>query len=387
MLTTTGLPCGARPAVVVTIEPMNTYRAALVIFAVLFALICSAARSAEPPPDLPAAIFTDPVDDVAHPASGRGIQFRSHGALINAQLYRPPGAGPHPTAVILHGLPGNEQNLDLAQVLRRAGWTVIAFHYTGSWGSGGQFSLRGGVDDAAALLAYLRVPTNANSWDVDPEHIVLVGHSYGGYVAARVAAESSGIMGVVLLAPWNPNMDFQAWSGLRPVDRNKAAAASFDDVDGRLAGATHLSLSKEIMRYGSTLDLTKLAAPLAIRSVLLITASHDDDDDKAGDFIAGMQRNGAAHFTTEFMETDHGFNSRRIALQASVLRWLAALPRRSSLIIEPQTFQNPRLMFCHSRRASRRLFGSREMQQVAFLPSGSERMEGVGEFGVVLQTH
>ena len=309
-----------------TMLAMNTYRSALIGVALTCCLAFSGARSAVPPPDLPAAIFTDPVDDAAHPASGQGIQFHSHGALINAQLYRPPGVGPHPTAVVLHGLPGNEQNLDLAQVLRRAGWTVIAFHYTGSWGSGGQFSLRGGVDDAAALLAYLHVPANAKSWDVDPEHIVLVGHSYGGYVAARAAAESPGVVGVVLLAPWNPNMDFQAWSALTPAERSKAAAANFDDVDGRLAGATHTSLLKEIMRDGSTLDLTTLAAPLASRSVLLITASHDDNDDKAGDFIAGMQRNGAAHFTTELMETDHGFNSRRIALQASVLRWLALLP-------------------------------------------------------------
>jgi hypothetical protein len=51
-----------------------------------------------------------------------------------------------------------------------------------------------------------------------------------------------------------------------------------------------------------------------------------DDDDKAADFIAGMQRDGAAHFMTELMETDHGFNNRRIALQAAVLRWLTALP-------------------------------------------------------------
>lgn len=305
---------------------MKTSRSNLIGVALACCFTVSGARSAVPPPELPAAIFTDPVDDAAHPASGQGIQFRSHGALINAQLYRPPGAGPHPTAVVLHGLPGNEQNLDLAQALRRAGWTVIAFHYTGSWGSGGQFSLRGGPDDVAALLAHLHVPNNAKSWDVDPEHIVLVGHSYGGYVAARAAAESPAVMGVVLLAPWNPNMDFRAWSALKPAERDKAAAAFFDDVDGRLAGATYQSLSKEIMRHGSTLDLTKLAAPLASRSVLLITASHDSDDDKAADFIAGMQRNGAAHFTTELMETDHGFNSRRIALQASVLRWLAGLP-------------------------------------------------------------
>ncbi len=243
------------------------------------------ARSAVPPPDLPAAIFTDPVVDTAHP-----------------------------------------QNLDLAQVLRRAGWTVITFHYTGSWGSGGQFTLRGRIDDALALLAYLRVPTHAKSWDVDPERILLLGHSYGGYVAARTAVESPGVIGVVMLAPWDISFDSRKWSALPLAGRNQAAATTFDDVDGRLAGATDLSLLEEMMRYGSTLDLAKLAAPLASRSVLLITASRDDDDDKAADFITGMQCSGATHFTTQLMDTDHSFNSHRVALQASILRWLAVLP-------------------------------------------------------------
>ena len=68
--------------------------------------------------ELPPAIYTDPPADPVHPASGKGVQFQSHGVLINAQIYRPPGEGAHPTAVLLHGLPGNEQNLDLAQVMR-----------------------------------------------------------------------------------------------------------------------------------------------------------------------------------------------------------------------------------------------------------------------------
>ena len=302
------------------------YRSAPGVAILTCCLLFSAARSEEPPANLPAAIFSNPVVDAAHPASGQGIQFRSRGALLNAMLYRPPGVGPHPTAIVLHGLPGNEQNLDIAQVLRRAGRTVITFHYTGSWGSSGTFSLRAGIDDAVALLAYLHVPAHAKSWDVDPERILLLGHSYGGYVAARTAVESAGVIGVVLLAPWDISFDARKWSSLPPAGRNQAAAEQFDDVDGRLAGTTHLSLFKEMMRYGSTLDLAKLAVPLASRFVLLITANRDGDGDKAVEFIAAMQRSNATHFTTQLMDTDHGFNSHRIAVQAVILRWLAVLP-------------------------------------------------------------
>jgi hypothetical protein len=45
---------------------------------------------AEPGLDLPAAIYTDPPSDPAHPASGQGVQFENHGSVINAQLYRQP---------------------------------------------------------------------------------------------------------------------------------------------------------------------------------------------------------------------------------------------------------------------------------------------------------
>jgi len=37
--------------------------------------------------------------------------------------------------VLLHGYPGNERNLDLAQARRRDGWDIVFFHYRGAWGS------------------------------------------------------------------------------------------------------------------------------------------------------------------------------------------------------------------------------------------------------------
>jgi len=275
--------------------------------------------------ELPAAIYTDPPADPAHPASGKGVQFQSHGVLINAQIYRPAGEGAHPTVVLLHGLPGNEQNLDLAQAMRRSGWTVISFHYRGSWGSGGTYSLKNGIEDTRALLALLSEPATARSWGVDSSRIVLVGHSYGGYVAARAAVDAPALLGVVLIAPWDISFDRRAWAPLTPARRLSVGLAAFDDVDGRLTGATAASLIDEVMHEGAQFDLSKLAARLAGRKLLIVTATRDDDDDKAIGLLSSLEHEHAEHVTAEIMDTDHGFNDHRIALQAAVVRWLTSL--------------------------------------------------------------
>jgi hypothetical protein len=46
------------------------------------------------------------------------LRIPSHGVTINGIAYIAAGAGEHPAVVLLHGLPGNEKNLDLAQAIR-----------------------------------------------------------------------------------------------------------------------------------------------------------------------------------------------------------------------------------------------------------------------------
>ncbi len=87
----------------------------------------------------PAAVIADPPQDKAHPARMEVLHIPSGGVQINGVAYLASGAGVHPTLVLLHGLPGNEKNLDLAQAVRRAGWNAITFNYRGSWGSPGLF--------------------------------------------------------------------------------------------------------------------------------------------------------------------------------------------------------------------------------------------------------
>ena len=65
-------------------------------------------------------VFSDPLP--ARPAAtNMEVTFKSSGARLPGYLMLAGGAGPHPTALLLHGYPGNEKNLDLALTLRRVG--------------------------------------------------------------------------------------------------------------------------------------------------------------------------------------------------------------------------------------------------------------------------
>ena len=153
---------------------------------------------------IPAAIGTDPAPDVKFPARSAVIHIPSAGVSINGLVYVASGAGLHPTLVLCHGLPGNEKNLDLAQAVRRAGWNAVTFNYRGSWGSPGAFSFAHTLEDAASVLAYLRAPANARALGINPAHIVLAGHSMGGWVTAQTAARDPALAGAIMISAWDP---------------------------------------------------------------------------------------------------------------------------------------------------------------------------------------
>src|SRR5260370_13884646 len=146
------------------------------------------------------AITADSERDKANPAAMQSFQLPSHGALLNAFVYIAAGVGPHPTVILLHGFPGNERNLDLAQSIRRAGWNVLYFNYRGSWGSPGDFSFTHCIEDAQSAIAYLRDDTKAAKLRSDPNTIVLIGHSMGGFVALQTGALDPDIKAIVTVS-------------------------------------------------------------------------------------------------------------------------------------------------------------------------------------------
>jgi len=283
------------------------YAAALLIFTAL-----GAAQS------VPPAIFTDPPADKAHPAKMAVIHIPTHGLLINGVVYSPTGAGPHPTIVICHGLPGNEKNLDLAQALRRAGWNAVTFNYRGSWGSPGNFRFAQNLEDANAVLAYLRA--NASTLGVDTGRIVLAGHSMGGWVVAHTAAQDHALIGAILISASDMGR-----AGTRPPDRLLKSMA--DDLES-LNGTTAETMAAELRENSKTFLMENAAAGLAQIPLLALTADDGLAPDAAA-LVKAIEAKGGHQATVKHFTTDHSFSDHRIALESEIINWLAALLKQN----------------------------------------------------------
>jgi pimeloyl-ACP methyl ester carboxylesterase len=257
----------------------------------------------------------------------QSFQIPSHGALLNAFVYVAEGAGPHPAVILLHGFPGNERNLDLAQDMRRAGWDVLYFNYRGSWGSPEDFSFTHAIEDTASAAAYLRQPEAAKLLRLDPSRIVLLGHSMGGFMAIQGAASDPSIVAIGLISA--ADLGGRIPQPL-PKDREQEAIHALTNGYAHegmapLAGCTPEGLARETVANAAKWSFVVKAEALKSRPVLIVTS--DDGLAPANDKLAAALREaGNGKVTTLHFATDHSYSDQRVALSDAVLQWLATIP-------------------------------------------------------------
>lgn len=257
-----------------------------------------------------------PAIDKDYPPYFKELFIPSGEVLMSGFMLGANGQGPNPSVILLHGYPGNEKNLDLAQSMRRAGFNVLFFHYRGAWGSQGTYAFSHLADDVTAALDYLK--TNSEALKVDINRLSIIGHSIGGFTALRAASQNDDVVCVGGLAAANlgeyARRDASAKQGFKRYTDHLFVLNGFD-------GAKALA---EINRYADAFDVTTYGDQLKGKSVLLITGEQDivvPPSVQARITQSYAQVDGL-DLNALVISGDHAFSISRIELQRKVVSWL-----------------------------------------------------------------
>jgi dienelactone hydrolase len=168
--------------------------------------------AAAPPPEFRAPAYADPAK-----FGDSDVNVGEAPWILPGTLSMPVGKGPFPGVVLVHGsgpqdrdetVGGTKVFRDLAWGLASQGIAVLRYEkrtraHGDKVGSAPVTVKDEVVDDAMAAVRLLRATKG-----IDPRRIVVLGHSQGGSLAPRIAAEDKHLAGVISLAgPTRPIYD------------------------------------------------------------------------------------------------------------------------------------------------------------------------------------
>jgi len=246
--------------------------------------------------------------DEFYPAKQVELQIKSGGFTMYGFAYTANGKGPHPTVVLLHGFPGHERSLDLAQNMRRAGFNVIYFNYRGAWGSKGTFGFQNAIDDAGVVVDYLSDSLNMETLSVDTSKIVFVGHGVGAGIALLAGLKDPRVKSVIGISVFNPYVLLQG-----------------DLAPGNLVGLKEYLLTLGMLNCNPNKFLNDILDKLgkydiesqvskSSKPILVI------DEHMNNTYLS--KYNPRESFDYKIWDTDHAFTNRRIALTKEIINWL-----------------------------------------------------------------
>lgn len=255
------------------------------------------------------------------PASTTELTFKSANMRMSGFIYMAEGKELKPTVLLLHGYPGNEKNLDVAQALRSYGWNVVFFHYRGAWGSEGEFSFRNAEQDVQVVLQYLSHKDNSEKLRIDRNFISTVGHSMGGHMAI------SGILDNQLVkcsVAWDGANLGANGVGFVNDPNTTIPWKDYGDTLFMLNGWSGDKAQKETQKYAEELDLVKRAKNINERAVLLIGANTNviPMELHIKPLLAALKATKNSRIFYKLIEDDHSFNSSRKELINTTAKFL-----------------------------------------------------------------
>ncbi|MDR3672531.1 MAG: alpha/beta fold hydrolase [Holophaga sp.] len=240
-----------------------------------------------------------------------GILIDSGGHRLLGILFTAWGEGPAPTAVLLHGMPGIELNYDVALALREHGWNCLIFRYRGCGGSAGGYALRNLPEDARAAVDDL---VSGRHERVDPDRIVLIGHSMGGWAALLEAGSDPRVKAVAVVA-----------AAADPASLPFTDLAAAAEVTDFVQGLTPEGFIAQWRALDQAPQALAQAGRIAPRPLLIVHGAQDATVPVA-QARALRERAGEPCRLEIHPQANHSFTRHRPWLRNTLLDWLGSLP-------------------------------------------------------------
>lgn len=245
-----------------------------------------------------------------YPKNSAEVTVLSEGKRLPAIYYGAQGKGPHPTIILLHGYPGNEKNLDIAQGMRDAGWNVFFFHYRGAWGAEGNFSFTGSEQDVTAVTKFLQQADTAENFKIDTKKISYVGHSMGGHMAVAGMFDNPEVRCGVVYDGANIGVTFK-----NADKKTRKLWDSYADSLFMLRGWSSEVSTRELSERGEQLDLISSAHKIGVRPILFIPADSEVIPISEINALANAMRKVKGNRVSyTLIKDDHSFNNNRSKL-------------------------------------------------------------------------
>jgi len=164
-------------------------------------------------------------------------------------LWLPPGEGPWPAVMVLHGAGSRKENhADYARAAVAHGLAALTFDNRGHGETEGPLG-SGVIDDMAGLAAWL-----ARRPEIDAARIGVRGSSMGGLLAIHLAAASREIAAAVAICPaaeWMLAEDVQRVLDGRPPPAGSALSEMRVDAPGLAAWLDRNDVEEAAARMGA----------------------------------------------------------------------------------------------------------------------------------------
>ena len=287
-------------------QPDHTRRSLLktVVASTIFATLRASADAAE-------------VIPLRSPSARRPVSFKSDGQTCYGFVHAPGTAalGRSPGVLMVHGLIDSAAGphrmfVTLADALADVGFTSLRFDLRGRGDSDGEpidITPRRDLEDARIALALLREQPN-----LDATNLTLIGHGWGGILAAMLS-DAPGVKKNVLLAAAPPDREVWRFPPLKDYNGRKAA-----DIDGNLIAQAFFDSAHELEPMS--------ALKKGRRPVLLVHGTRDERIAPVGyeRCVADLQFAEVSAKAVPIEGADHAFTSHEWKQQAieAVVGWV-----------------------------------------------------------------